>query len=86
VYGRVKGQPMKEKMFEESGYDSFNTKIQIHEHKGFINKVASINLYDLDENQMDTARNVLDFLSRWLDHHILVIDKKFGSFLEENTI
>jgi len=47
---------------------------------------ALINLYDLDENQMDTARNVLDFLSRWLDHHILVIDKKFGSFLEENTI
>jgi len=75
-----------EKLFEEKGYDSFNIKIQVLEHKSFINKVAAINLYDLDENQLQTARNVLDFLSKWLDHHILVIDKKFGSFLEENAV
>jgi hemerythrin len=26
---------------------------------------------------------MLDFLSKWLEHHILVIDKRFGEFLKE---
>ncbi len=76
---------MKKKMFAEHGYDSFNTKIQVLEHKSFVNKVSSINLYDLDEDQIGTARDLLDFLSKWLDHHILVIDKKFGEFLKEKA-
>lgn len=74
-----------EKMFAEHGYDSFNTKIQVLEHKSFVNKVSSINLYDLDEDQIGTARDLLNFLSKWLDHHILVIDKKFGEFLKEKA-
>ncbi|MGI6084272.1 MAG: bacteriohemerythrin [Acetivibrionales bacterium] len=72
-----------EKMFEEHGYDSFNTKIQILEHKGFVNKVTSINLYEMDDNQSGTIAGVLDFLSKWLDHHILDIDIKFGNYLRE---
>lgn len=72
-----------EKLFEEHGYDSFNTKIQTLEHKSFINKVAAINLYDLDEKQQETVGSILDFLSKWLDHHILVIDRKFGEFLRD---
>ena len=74
-----------EEMFARHGYDSFNTKIQKLEHKSFINKVAAINLYQLDENQSETVRSVLDFLSKWLDHHILDTDKKFGNFLEEKA-
>ncbi|NMA65147.1 MAG: hemerythrin family protein [Clostridiaceae bacterium] len=72
-----------EKMFAETGYDSFNTKIQQLEHKGFVKKIESINLYDLDENQIGTVKDLLDFLSKWLDHHILVVDLKFGEFLKE---
>lgn len=72
-----------EKMFEEHGYDSFNTKIQILEHKSFVNKVLSINLYELDEKQNETILDVLHFLSKWLDHHILDVDKRFGEFLKE---
>lgn len=72
-----------EKMFEENGYDSFNTKIQILEHKSFVNKVIAINLYELDENQNKTISQVLDFLSNWLEHHILDVDIRFGQFLKE---
>ncbi len=72
-----------EKMFEEHGYDSFNTKIQILEHKSFVNKVIAINLYELDENQNKTISQVLDFLSNWLEHHILDVDIRFGQFLKE---
>lgn len=72
-----------EKMFEEHDYDSFNTKIQILEHKSFVNKVIAINLYDLDENQNETISDVLDFLSKWLEHHILDVDIRFGKFLKE---
>ncbi|MGI6124446.1 MAG: bacteriohemerythrin [Acetivibrionales bacterium] len=88
VFGRLKDYTVyhfnhEEKLFEEHGYDSFNTKIQKLEHKGFVNKVTSINLYDLDENQNETIMSVLDFLSKWLEHHILDIDRKFGEFLRE---
>jgi hemerythrin len=74
-----------EKMFEETGYDAFNTKIQKLEHKSFGHKVMAINLYELDENQHETVSSILDFLSKWLDHHILHIDKKFGDFLRDKT-
>jgi len=72
-----------EKMFKEHGYDSFNTKIQILEHKSFVNKAIAINLYELDENQNKTISQVLDFLSNWLEHHILDVDIRFGQFLKE---
>lgn len=74
-----------EKMFEETGYDSFNIKIQKLEHKSFVHKIAGINLYELDENQIGTAEEVLDFLSRWLDKHILGTDKRFGEYLREKA-
>lgn len=75
-----------EKMFEEHGYDSFNTKIQKLEHNSFKNKVSAIDLYELDENQQEAVNEILDFLSKWLDHHILQIDKKFGEFLRDKNV
>lgn len=72
-----------EKMFEKHCYDSFNTKIQKLEHKSFYHKVRAINLYELDEKQHETVNSILDFLSKWLEHHILQLDKKFGEFLNE---
>lgn len=74
-----------EALMKQKGYDSFNIKIQVLEHKSFINKVAAINLYELDENQAQTVRKVLDFLSHWLDQHILGTDKKFGEYIKENA-
>ncbi|NLM74756.1 MAG: hemerythrin family protein [Clostridiaceae bacterium] len=72
-----------EKMFEENGYDSFNTKIQKLEHNGFVKKLESIDLYEIDEDQIGAVRDLLDFLSKWLDHHILDVDMRFGEFLRE---
>ncbi len=40
-----------EEKFKEHGYDSFNTKIQMLEHKSFTNKVSALNLYELDEKR-----------------------------------
>lgn len=74
-----------EKLFEEHGYDSFNVKIQKLEHKSFFHKVSALNLYELDEKQDETVDSILDFLSNWLEHHILDVDKKFGEFLKDNA-
>lgn len=72
-----------EALFEEHGYDTFNTKVQIGQHKSFVDQVSAIDLNDLDENQSETLESILDFLSTWLEQHILGIDKKFGDFLRE---
>ncbi|MCX7771604.1 MAG: bacteriohemerythrin [Clostridia bacterium] len=74
-----------EELFDQNQYDSFNIKIQKLEHKSFINKVSAINLREVDEDQIGAVRKILDFLSVWLDHHILVTDRKFGAFLQENA-
>lgn len=73
-----------ESLFDRHNYDSFHVKIQKLEHKSFIHKVSAMNLYDLDENQEESVQKVLVFLSKWLDHHILVVDREFGKFLKEN--
>lgn len=88
VFSRLKDYTVyhfdhEEKLFDEHGYDSFNKKIQILEHKSFVNKVIAINLYELDQNQDETIASVLDYLSKWLEHHILDIDMRFGNFLKE---
>lgn len=72
-----------EKLFEKYSYGAFDTKIQKLEHKSFFHKVKAINLYDLEEDQTNTVRKVVEFLSKWLDQHILVTDKRFGEFLRE---
>ena len=48
------------------------------EHAQFIEKVESISLERVDENQDETILELLNFLSDWLVEHILEKDKLIG--------
>lgn len=45
------------------------------EHAEFMEKIRSIDLSDLDENQEGVILDLLTFLNDWLVHHILEKDK-----------
>lgn len=48
------------------------------EHEAFIEKLDSIDMDDVDENQKAVLLDLLDFLLNWLIHHILEKDKLIG--------
>ena len=45
-----------------------------YQHLRFIQKLSEINLDEIDENQQEYLRGILDFLARWLYGHIKVMD------------
>lgn len=45
-----------------------------YQHLRFIQKLSEINLDEIDENQQEYLRGILDFLTRWLYGHIKVMD------------
>ncbi|MBO5303365.1 MAG: bacteriohemerythrin [Lachnospiraceae bacterium] len=47
-------------------------------HTAFIDKLASINLDDLDDNQQEYLEDLIEFLLNWLTMHILHMDKKIS--------
>jgi len=49
----------------------FTQKIQ---HQQFADKLDSLNLEEIDENQDAAIQDILDFLTDWLVHHILEVD------------
>jgi hemerythrin len=64
--------------FEEEYMRSINYKrifSQMVEHHKFIEKLESINLRHLDDDQDKGLANILDFLNNWLVEHILKGDK-----------
>jgi hemerythrin len=48
------------------------------EHQDFVEKIASYDLSEVDENQKGVILELLDFLNDWLIHHILENDKLIG--------
>lgn len=44
------------------------------EHHDFVEKLDNINLDEVDENQVQTLMDLLEFLGDWLAHHILEND------------
>ena len=50
-------------------------------HTAFIDKLAGINLDDLDAHQQDYLEDLIAFLLNWLSVHILHMDKKIGEFV-----
>lgn len=46
------------------------------QHESFIEKINSVDLYAVDENQEEFLLEILDFIVRWIENHIMVLDKK----------
>jgi len=44
-------------------------------HEEFIEKISKYEPDDIDENQKETLLELLDFLTTWLEDHILMQDK-----------
>lgn len=62
-----------EDYMKEIGYKKlFTQKI---EHDDFIEKLAEVNLDEIDENQDEYLIQLLDFLNKWLVSHIIEKDK-----------
>lgn len=49
------------------------------EHQEFINKLEEFDFDEIDQNQVNTLINLLEFLDDWLGHHILENDKQIVS-------
>lgn len=72
-----------EELFDKYNYDSINKKLHKLEHKSFINKVSAIDLDEMDENQRGMSIEVVMFVAKWVEEHILETDRKFGRFMKE---
>lgn len=65
-----------EAYMESIGYKKlFTQKIQ---HNAFIEKIDGFDLNEVDEDQDGAIKDLLDFLTDWLVHHILEYDKQIG--------
>ncbi len=50
-------------------------------HASFEEKLAEINLEEIDDNQQEYLEELVDYLITWLSVHILHMDKKIGEFM-----
>ena len=55
------------------------------EHEAFKLKVAAFQK-DFKAGKAMLSAELIDFLTGWLDHHILFVDKEFGPFLNEKGV
>lgn len=71
---------------EEAYMESINypeLDIQKLTHAAFIERLVDIDLSELDEiddNQQEYLKDLIEFLLGWLSNHILKMDKKIGEF------
>lgn len=71
---------------EEQYMESINypdLEPQRQAHAAFIDRLVDINLSqldDIDDNQQEYLKDLIDFLLGWLSNHILKMDKKIGMF------
>ena len=68
-----------EAYMEKIGYPELES--QKKAHTAFIDKLAEINLDDLDAHQQHYLEDLISFLLNWLSVHILHMDKKIGEFV-----
>lgn len=65
-----------EKYMEQINYKGLEA--QKRAHQSYIDYIDELDLENIDDNQQDGLRDILDFLTGWLVNHILRMDKKIG--------
>lgn len=63
-----------EKYMESINYEGLPT--QKEQHNKFIDKVQSVDLFSVDEEQEKFLFEVLDFIVNWIGNHIIRLDKR----------
>lgn len=72
-----------EAYMERVGYPGIEK--QREAHQAFCDKLAEIQLEDMDNNQQKYLENLIEFLLNWLSVHILHMDKEIGNYLSDLT-
>ncbi len=72
-----------EKYFERFSYPEAATHME--EHAKFIQQVAAFKA-DFESGKIGLTIKLMDFLSDWLQHHIMNIDKKYSAFFIEKGL
>jgi hemerythrin len=72
---------LEEKLLQDAGYNQEEFAAHQREHQAFIEKISIAANKHLVEGK-SVSFEIISFLKRWLQDHILVTDKKYGSFLQ----
>ncbi|SMF43096.1 bacteriohemerythrin [Desulfovibrio gilichinskyi] len=73
-----------EGLMKEHDYPDIESHKKLHNH--FIIYAASLdNMHDSDKENLEPLK-IFKYLADWLRNHILIIDKKFGSFLIDKGV
>jgi len=73
---------------EEYFFQRFNyqgSAEHITEHQNFIKKIAVLKS-EINSGKMILTIELLRFLKDWIDHHILVVDKKYSECFRQNGL
>ena len=73
---------------EEYFFQRFNyqgSAEHITEHQNFIKKIAVLKS-EINSGKMILTIELLNFLKDWIDHHILVVDKKYSECFRQNGL
>lgn len=72
---------LEEKLLQDAGYGPDEFAIHQREHRAFIEKISNAANKHLVEGK-SVSFELISFLKRWLQDHILVTDKKYASVLQ----
>lgn len=71
-----------EKLMIENKYSQYDS--HYIEHSNFITKVEQV-YNDLSAGKIGLSMELMYFLKNWLLNHIMVVDKKFGDFMQTKS-
>ena len=63
-----------EEYMKSINYDGLDEQIRLH--KTFVERLSSVNVDYIDDNQKGYLEDLIRFLLNWLSTHILIVDKK----------
>jgi len=71
-----------EKMMKYFGYPELESHIQ--EHQKFINYLRSIDVIEVDGNQLEMLTELVRFIAKWIFGHINSVDFLYSDYMIEN--
>jgi len=69
-----------EEMLEKHNYQRL--PVHIKEHNYFVAKIKSLLARDIDEDQMSTLQEIVNFLSEWISTHITFEDRQYADVIK----